>query len=247
MLKADQIKEYFTQYEFDEENRIYLDYHAYRYEYLMNLINDLVAECRKFNPGKKIKILDIGPSFLTELMRQNLKNVEVSTVGFETFPPEIAHIKESHFYFNLNDAQHKEKWITIPPQQIIVMAEVIEHLYTAPSLVLGCVCRWLDNNGFLIIQTPNAIALDKRIGLLLGRNIYEKIRENYTDPGHFHEYTKEELIELGKNAGLKVVYFDCRNYFKSKPRTIAGRIYILIRDILPLNFRAGITIVFQKE
>src|SRR5205823_6516869 len=108
--------------------------------------------------------------------------------------------------FDLNDAQSEDTWRRdIPRYDVVVMAEVIEHLYTAPELVLGFLKTLVADNGLVIIQTPNAAALSKRLKLLFGRNPYELIRVDTTNPGHFREYTSRELIRIAEGAGFEVV------------------------------------------
>ena len=77
------------------------------------------------------------------------------------------------------------------------MAEVIEHLYTAPEIVLKCIKKIIKQNGYFIIQTPNAASLSKRMKLMFqGRNPYEMIRVDHNNPGHFREYTVDELEKI---------------------------------------------------
>ena len=90
--------------------------------------------------------------------------------------------------FDLNDAQYRERWIRTPPIHLAVMAEVLEHLYTAPTLVLGFAYSLMEPGGILIVETPNAASLKKRLRLLVGRHPYEMIRENAVNPGHFRPF-----------------------------------------------------------
>ena len=57
--------------------------------------------------------------------------------------------------------------------ELIIMAEVIEHLYTSPSLVPGLLQSLLRPGGLLIVQTPNALAIGRRFKMLLGRHPFE--------------------------------------------------------------------------
>ena len=58
--------------------------------------------------------------------------------------------------------------------------------------------------GVLVVQTPNAVSLPRRLAMLGGRNPYELIREDATNPGHFREYTAAELRRYAAVAGLAV-------------------------------------------
>ena len=70
---------------------------------------------------------------------------------------------------------------------VVVMAEVIEHLYTAPSVVLPYLRTLVRPDGVLIIQTPNAAAVFRRLKLLMGSNPFTLINEDTTDPWDFRE------------------------------------------------------------
>ena len=134
------------------------------------------------------------------------------------------------------------------------MAEVIEHLYTAPKLVLSFLRALLTDRGVLIIQTPNAAALHKRAELLLGRNPYELIRETTNDPGHFREYTKKELIRIAEDAGLTVDRWLAGNYFDyrfvegaGERHARLGRPLNLIYRCAPPSLKPGQTLVVRRR
>ena len=152
--------------------------------------------------------------------------------------------------------------------ELIIMAEVIEHLYTSPSLVLGFLQSLLRPGGLLIVQTPNALAIGRRFKMLLGRPPFELIRENPYNPGHFREYTARELEKYGRQLGLVIVHsehhhsIDLRHKFalmsrKTEGREAAGKRTLLYRlhelgitnfvyRHLPPTLRTGLTVIFQR-
>jgi hypothetical protein len=122
---------------------------------------------------------------------------------------------------------------------LIVFAETIEHLYTSPKLILNFLRNFMrTESGVLIIQTPNAVSLSKRREMLRGINPFELIRENRYNPGHFREYTMEELIGYGTQAGLKVYRKEFCDYWQ--PRDRLDRLLAKVHA----SFREGITISF---
>ena len=153
--------------------------------------------------------------------------------------------QDKHFQFDLNDAQYPDKWLSIESHDLIIMGEVLEHLYTSPKLVLRCVSTWLSSGGYLIIQTPNACALHKRLLMAIGKNPYELIRDGRTDPGHFREYTMQELIFFSVEAGFKIREFSTHNYFNTIS-TLKHKVYNATCSILPSGLREGITLCLQK-
>ena len=99
---------------------------------------------------------------------------------------------------------------------LIVCAETIEHLHTPPEFALMMLGSLLKPGGVLLVTTPNACNIAQRLKLLLGSNPFERIRYYSRNPGHFREYTRSEMIEMGKTAGLEVR--ECRtiNFFKQR-------------------------------
>jgi len=130
----------------------------------------------------------------------------------------------------------------------VVFAETIEHLTTAPELVLAGLADVLRPGGFLVCQTPNAAALHKRLKLLFGYNPYERIRVDPTNPGHFREYTRAELFEIGRIVGLEIVLHFYKDYFGcegSSLRQTAALALRLMSRIVP-SFARGQTIVYRR-
>lgn len=225
----------------------YLSIHKNRYEYLLDKTKNL----REKFSNKSIRILDIGPSVFTQILEKSFPEDEIISLGFEHdesrgshLPKNLTFNRNNFYNFNLNDSRHQSNWIALPKSDIIIMAEVLEHLFTAPSLVLTYLEHQLNENGFLIIQTPNAAALKNRIRLMLGKNPFEMIRENADNPGHFREYTFNELTIIAKRAGFEVYAIECRSYFG--PRNLVENIYMKITNFLPQTFRDGITIILKK-
>ena len=131
------------------------------------------------------RVLDVGLSPLTMELLQ--RYASVTSLGFplepwsvtETTLPDGSHrALAGHVPYDFNAAQTSTPIPTDARFDLIVFAEVIEHLYTAPELTLFALKQVMAPNGLLILQTPNAAALHKRLALLAGRNPYERIRIN---------------------------------------------------------------------
>ena len=227
------------------DDRGYLAFHAPRYAYLLQELE------RQLTPGARV--LDIGPSRLTELIRDRFA-IRVDTLGFGA---DRDGPRGRHFEFDLNRSQWRDHWRTdLPSYDVIVMAEVIEHLHTAPQLVLQFVRTLLDDRGLLLLQTPNAAGLSRRVKLLFGRNPYEKIRLDPTNPGHFREYTVAELREVAAQSGFQVersslgFHLDMRyglhDESGNQPRPISGALKNIVYRCLPPSLRFGITMELRR-
>jgi trans-aconitate methyltransferase len=212
------------------EEQIYLRTHAQRYERLLELLRPLA-------PGR---ILVVGPSYETVLLRDAFPSATVNTLGWHDnrFP---LREHESHVQFDLNDPSYPE----LEPHDVVVCSEVIEHLHVAAVPVLRFLASGLVPGGHLILQTPNATALAKRIRMLFGRNPYDPIREESGNPGHFHEHTVDELVRAVDEAGLEVTRVLTENYFDHGSRK--NRAYRAVGRMMPRSLREGITVMARTQ
>lgn len=212
----------------DEE--VYLRTHARRYALLLDLVAELARE----------SILVVGPSFESAMLRERLPGARVNTLGWldHRFPLREG---ERHIELDLNASEYPE----LEPHDVVLCCEVIEHLHVPASRVLRFLATGLAADGHLVLQTPNATALPKRIRMLLGRNPYEPIRDEAGNPGHFHEYTVPELRVEFAAAGLEVTRLLTVNYFDHGSRK--NRAYRAVGRLLPPTLREGITVVARRR
>jgi hypothetical protein len=228
-------------------NPAYAGFHRPRFAFLLDVL-------RPYAETDGVRILDVGPSPLTPLISRQL-GTPVESLGLE---PDDERPHHRHHAFDLNDAQYPERWRTgLGPYDVIVFAEVVEHLYTAPDLVLPYLRQLLCVGGVLILQTPNAAALRKRVKLALGLNPFERIRIDRSNPGHFREYTRSELREILSAAGFAIERTWMRYYFDARyerhergdepPSRIRGGLKNALYRLLPPSLREGITIVARRR
>jgi hypothetical protein len=224
-----------------EDASSYWSYHKKRFKWTATLLMGLVHDLRR--SGQPVnRILDIGNSFQTILFESLFQDIQIDTMGF--FDTRYAPKRQSvHIPFDLNDSFYKEKWPHLHEEKydIIMMLEVIEHLYTSPKQVLACLRAIIKPNGFLVIQTPNAVSLVKRYLMLKGNNPYELIRECRDNPGHFREYTRKEMGDFGYVAGFDIRDIYMRNYFNEKGFLPS------VSNFLPGSLKNGMTIIFRTR
>ena len=211
------------------DEQVYLRTHGRRYAVLLGLIENLAPK----------RILVVGPSFESALLRERLGDATVNTLGWldHRFPLREG---EQHIELDLNAGEYP----ALEPHDVVVCCEVIEHLHVPATNVLRFLATGLAPGGHLILQTPNATALPKRIRMLLGRNPYEPIRSEPGNPGHFHEYTVPELRAAVEDAGLEITRLLTANYFDHGSRK--NRAYRAAGRVLPSTLREGITVVARR-
>jgi SAM-dependent methyltransferase len=226
---------------------MYERYHLPRYEALFKII------CGLDRP--QLSVLDIGVSYQTEMLRAALTDPSrIDTLGFE---PDHERATGRNYRFNLNDSQSVDTWrADMPEYDLIVMAEVIEHLYTAPGLVLAFLRSLTKPGGTLIVTTPNAVALHKRLKLLFGRHPYQMIAVEREYPAHFREYTKDELIRSAISVHWEVVHHEFQQAFDyryvgtgvdmSTKVKLVGPVANLAYKLCPPQMRPGQAIVLRR-
>jgi hypothetical protein len=228
----------------------YLRFHTARYLYLLRFIEDVIGFTTPTLGPRPLRILDIGPAFQTALMRTYLPGAEVNTLGLQRADEEYGEFMTSvltggrHWTVDLNESANREGWPVIPEHDVVIMAEVVEHLYTAPELVLRTVSMFLCESGYLVLQTPNACALHKRLKMLVGRHPFGPIEE-WRQGSHFREYTMKELAQLSLQVGLTPIRVEAANYFRRD--TALSDVYNAIGKFLPPSLRAGITMALRKS
>jgi SAM-dependent methyltransferase len=214
------------------DNDGYLRTHSRRYALLIDLVRDVSPRPRQ--------ILVVGPSYESALLRDAFPKASVNTLGWydHRFPLREG---ERHTDFDLNESEYPE----LEPHDLIVCGEVLEHLHVPPVPVLRFLAGVLSAEGRLVLQTPNATALPKRLRMLIGRNPYAPIRDEPRNPGHFHEYTVRELRGLVEAAGLEVLRLITANYFDHGSRQ--NQLYRAVGPLLPRTLREGITVVARPR
>jgi 2-polyprenyl-3-methyl-5-hydroxy-6-metoxy-1,4-benzoquinol methylase len=227
----------------------YLRFHAGRYLHLLRFIEAIGVAAIPVPDQPRFRILDIGPAFQTALLRARFGTVEVNTLGLQESDGSRDRFKARlleggrHWTVDLNESDDVAAWPDIPEHDLVIMAEVIEHLYTAPGAVLRAVATLMRDSAYLVLQTPNACALHKRLQMLAGRNPFAPIDE-WREGSHFHEYTIKELVEISSRVGLKPIRIETANYFRRE--TPLSDLYNAVGKVLPRSLRAGITIAVQK-
>lgn len=223
------------------EMQQYFAYNRWRYVALADVVGTVLAESDTRHP---VRLLDVGPGFQTLMFRRLWPELQIDTVGFpdEKFPPADG---EHRAIFDLNDASDRTRWPTLPHSyDVITYCEVVEHLYTSPTHSLRFLGSTLAPGGRMIVTTPNGIALHRRLRLLAGINPQEMIREDLSNPGHYREYGRSELIALAAQVGLAPEFSRMGHY--TTTGSLASRAFGALTHVLPNDLRKDMTVVFRR-
>jgi 2-polyprenyl-3-methyl-5-hydroxy-6-metoxy-1,4-benzoquinol methylase len=98
---------------------------------------------------------------------------------------------------------------------VAVMA-VLEHYPHSLQPFMTNMLSMLSPGGFVYIEVPNIAYWPNRLALLRGRSPLSPLRDIYASRvpfiGHHHEFTRGELLDLGRLAGLELVCETNYNY-----------------------------------
>ena len=224
---------------YDEIAQAYFRFHYLRFD----VLRDRARACARRLGEPPRRILDVGAGFQTLLLQREFPQAEVNTLGFED-PRFREGVRGCHYSFDLNRCGEAAARPDLPPHDLIVLAEVIEHLQVPPQAVLECLVSWLRPSGELLLQTPNAVSLAKRLRMLRGYNPFMMPQQPGDCSGHIREYTVAELKDLGRHAGLEVREVAVLNYFKHA--AWKGELYRRLCGVLPSGLRDGITIAYAR-
>lgn len=129
----------------------YLRYHAPRYNRLLEVLREL------YRPP--MALLDVGRSPFAAICTSALSS-KLDLLGFEG---DASEPDGNYYHFDLNDCRNETMWRSdIPSYDIIMFAEVIEHLPISSNFVFTFLHSLLKPGGRLILQTPNAVVFHKR-------------------------------------------------------------------------------------
>jgi hypothetical protein len=221
----------------DPGRKKYFQFHKKRYRHLLNHISSMKSTADSSEP---FNILDVGPSHQTALIRSIWPDIKVNTLGYQ-IKPNVLRPYEQHWHLNLNEV---DAFVDdLGSYDLIILAEVIEHLYTQPQIIFRFLHSALKEKGKIIIQTPNAVALFKRIQMVLGKNPYEQLRVDRE--GHFREYTADELKAILTESGYQVTSTRRHNYFAYHEYWYQI-LYNYLTKWAPEMLRDGITMIAQK-
>lgn len=229
----------------DQGCKEYWAYHKKRYRWFLDALQGLIDSK---HISDNARILDIAPLYQTLLMSKLFPEATVDTLGYVNGPfhPQT---NSKHISYDLNDCYYKERYLDLSEDEkydLVVMLEVIEHLPTSLPQVFQFLRSLLKENGILFIQTPNAVSLTKRLKMVKGINPFELIRENMReDPGHYREYTRNELCHFGYQSGFDIIDVFMVNYFPKEEGIY--KFTDKLSKHLPPNFRNGMTIIYRKK
>jgi len=182
-----------------------------------------------------------GNPYFTTMLLKKFTNLDVSLAnyfGYENngeFTQTVSYkdldqskknedLKYLHFNVEKDEFPYKEGVF-----DLVIFAEIIEHLLNDPCSVLREIKRVLKPGGTLILTTPNVARLENVARLISGANIYDPYSGYGPYGRHNREYNRHELEQLLKFEG-----FNPKMSFTADVHTNQAQIYCPIEEITQL-------------
>lgn len=177
-----------------------------RYDYEFDTNADSIAARVVRLVGYDKRVLELGCS--SGHMAQVFCSHGCQVVGLEMDTVAASAAREfceAVYEVNLDDSQWPEVLKDQPKFDVIVAADVLEHLRD-PRVCLGHLRRLLSDDGVLVVSTPN-IAHGGVIASLM-QGSFEYRDTGLLDRTHIHFFTENSLREMLKQEGFSVGHFD---------------------------------------
>jgi SAM-dependent methyltransferase len=181
-----------------DEWKWYLMQHMWRYKIYLSSI--------PLSP-EPLRILDIGTTHFTLFLKEYCPSYEISTCDITSLFHDKCKARDIHFA----KVDLSTEPIPFPNDHfnIVIFAEVLEHLFTPPTRIMKEIYRILQPSGKLTLSVPNIASLSHRVRLLLGISpLQPPDRQMTPTPNtgypHLREYTMSECVNILKNCGFSI-------------------------------------------
>ena len=158
-----------------------------------------VSECLR---PEQTRLLDVGSGQFA-LLAKHLYGAQAEVVDIDSRYTRV--LSDNGIPFRRADLS-REPIDAHPPYDVVVLAEVIEHVPTPPYVVFESIQRSLSPGGFLVVTTPNLYRLRNLVRMATGRPIFDHFRVPEQDGplGHFLEYSQEQMEWHVERAGFRI-------------------------------------------
>ena len=146
------------------------------------------------------RLLDVGAEG-TYAQALRAKGCVVDGVNLEE-PPSEARARYGRFWVRDLEREGLPAAAEAGRYHCVVMADVLEHLRTAPA-VLSAARGLLEDGGTIIASTGNVANWTVRLGLLFGRFTYRQ--RGILDESHVRLYTRRTFRRLLQGQGYKIL------------------------------------------
>lgn len=192
----------------EEEMKAYGTHDFKRFVYTWGLTKDIKGSCLELGANPYFTTMLLNRFTLLKLSLANyfgpFDNGQYSqAVSFKDIKNnnDDGYIKFDYQHFNIEEDQFP---YTENQFDLIIFAEIIEHLQNDPCKVLREIKRIIKPDGHLVLTTPNVARLENVARLIQGANIYDPYSGYGPYGRHNREYNLHELAGLLMHEGFEI-------------------------------------------
>lgn len=192
----------------DAEMRAYATSDYRRFVYTWGLASDIKGKCLELG----------GNPYFTTMLLKNFTELDISLANYFGHQNNGEYVQTVD-YVGLNNGEKRSEQFTYQHFNIendrfpyndakfdlVIFAEIVEHLLNDPCKVLREIKRVLKPNGTLILTTPNVARLENVAKMISGTNIYDPYSGYGPYGRHNREYNRHELDQLLRFEGFEPV------------------------------------------
>ncbi len=181
------------------------------------------------NINSRNRLIDLGAGFSTlPIILRHLgfdvcvaDQYQTLTGGMtEIYTPEVVNLLTNYFRnigVNIYDFDIQKGNFPFDDESfdIVTSFQAVEHFFHTPRFMFAEVFRILKPGGIVIVATPNAVNLRKRLSVVFGRTNYYDFGYYWNAPiymGHIREPTLDELKEYFLRSGFVIESYSGRNF-----------------------------------
>lgn len=148
---------------------------------------------------KKLKILDVGCS--RGFIGQKLGRIH-DFYGIDSSGEDAKFARKFYKYMKICDLEGKKPGYSKEFFDVIIMADVIEHLKNSLEAIVHFK-KFLKDDGIIILSIPNFANIYARLKLLFGNFDYEE--KGLFDNTHLRFFTLKTIRKLVSESNLKII------------------------------------------
>jgi SAM-dependent methyltransferase len=190
----------------ETEMKAYGTHDFKRFVYTLGLTHGITGKCLELgaNPYfttmllQQFTELELSlANFFSESMTKGQHAQEVTFRDLQTGQQRSLNFSFEHFNVETDCFPYPDNTF-----DVVIFAEIIEHLLNDPCSVLREIHRVLKPEGKIILTTPNVARLENVARLIAGENIYDPYSGYGPYGRHNREYNRHELVHLLQFEGF---------------------------------------------
>lgn len=200
------------------------DFHMTRKDFTISIIEDLTKDRSLLN------ILDVGcgTGIITKSIRFKFPQARIDAIDISNNAISKAVSTNENINYQVEDAFKFNGYGY--SYDIIILNNIYEHV-SNPTDLIANLKNLLNENGYIIISTPNRYHIRNVLRKFLGLNIH-------IPSYHITEYSIGQLSDHHVQAGLIILKYYFPNYKREKFRIIDFLAFNIMKPLLEAYFRA---------